>query len=112
MKKYIENLKRTQIRPCTSTRTGDAVKNQYVILAPDIYAFQSYNSLIAIYDRENNILTLGCDFDYSRTTSKYLHQFLYEYCYPIYRELPNGKSLCDILRKAIKSGLVKYDEKM
>lgn len=112
MKNYIENLKKISVEPCTSNRTGEAVKNQYVISAPGVYAFQSYNSLIAVYDIEHNMLTLGCDFDYSVTTSKYLHQFLKDYCYSIYRELPSGKSLKDTLYKAIENGLIIYDKNM
>jgi len=108
----VNTIKTINIEPCTSTRTGDAVKNQYIIKCPGIYAFQSYDSLIAVYDIENNILTLGIDFDYSVTTSKYLNQFLYDYCYSIYRELPNGKSLKDSLYKAINNGLILYDAKM
>ena len=68
---FINKMQQIKIEPCTSNRTGENVKNQYIITAPGCYAFQSYNSLIAVYDIENNILTLGCNFDYSTTTSKY-----------------------------------------
>lgn len=105
-----ELIKNIQVEPCTSNRTGEAVKNQYIISFPGGWAFQSYNSLIATYI--DDVLTLGCDFDYSVTTIKYLHQFLEYYCYSIYRELPTGRSVKDILYKAIKSGLIKYDENM
>lgn len=98
--------------PMTSTRSYDAVKNQYVIRIPNKICFQSYNSLIAVYDTESQHLILGCDYDYSRTTSKYLHKFLVEYCYPVYAKFPIGKSLNDMIRKAIKSGLVEYDPNM
>lgn len=107
-------IQKLKIIPCTSTRTGEAVKNQYVISFPSGLAFQSYNSLIATYI--DGVLTLGCDFDYSVTTSKYLHQFLYDYCYSIYKEIynqfPKAKSLKEALYKAIKSGLIQYNENM
>lgn len=107
--KFIKSL---TIEHCESPRTGDAVKNQYVITLNNYYVFYSYRSLIAIYNKEHNILTLGHDFDYSVTTLKYLKQFLDYYCYSIYRELPSGKSLKDSLYKAIESGLILYDEEM
>ena len=60
------------------------VKNQYVIR--DIYqdktSFQSYNSLIAEFIEHKGCiktLVLYQDFDYSNTTSKYLHKYLYNY---------------------------------
>lgn len=105
-------MQQIKIEPCTSTRTGENVKNQYIITAPGCYAFQSYNSLIAVYDIENNILTLGYDFDYSTTTSKYLNQFIEYYCYSIYKELPNGTSVKNRLQKAIDNGIIKYNPDM
>lgn len=74
--------------------------------------FQSYESLIAEYNKESGILTLGKHWDYSVTTMKYLNQFLREYCYLVYRKLPDGKSGADSIRKAINSGLIVYDENM
>lgn len=109
---FITKMQQIKIEPCTSTRTGENVKNQYIITAPGCYAFQSYNSLIAVYDIENNILTLGRDFDYSTTTSKYLNQFIEYYCYSIYRELPNGTSVRNRLQKAIDNGIIKYNTDM
>ena len=109
---FITKMQQIKIEPCTSTRTGENVKNQYIITAPGCYAFQSYNSLIAVYDIENNILTLGRYFDYSTTTSKYLNQFLEYCCYCIYRELPNGTSVRNRLQKAIDNGIIKYNPDM
>lgn len=109
---FITKMKQIKIEPCASTRTGENVKNQYIITAPGCYAFQSYNSLIAVYDIENNILTLGYNFDYSTTTSKYLNQFIECYCYSIYRKLPNGTSVRNRLQKAIDNGIIKYNPDM
>lgn len=64
----VENMK--------STRTGRAVANQFIIRdsRKAIY-FQSYKSIVARID--NTGLTLDAKtWDYSRTTSKYLHRFL------------------------------------
>lgn len=109
---FITKMQQIKIEPCQSNRTGENVKNQYIITAPGCRAFQSYNSLIAVYDIENNMLTLGCNFDYSITTSKYLNQFIENYCYSIYRELPNGTSVRNRLQKAIDNGIIKYNPDM
>ena len=52
------------------------VKNQYVISDGEHLYFQSYKSLCAMYDTYKKVLWLYQDFDYSTTTSKYLHMFL------------------------------------
>lgn len=57
------------------------VKNQFIIEDDEKIAFQSYDSTIAIYDRKKCLLTLGRNWDYSTTTSKYLYMFIYEYTY-------------------------------
>lgn len=60
------------------------VKNQFIIFNETTTMFQSYNSLICKIENDYKI-TLYNDFDYSTTTSKYLHQFLNEFaCYDLY----------------------------
>lgn len=78
---------------------GNAVPNQYVIHTNGDVIFQSYNSTIAIV--HNGCVTLGCDWDYSRTTMKYLKIFL---------EGSIGGYWCksEIL-KAIENGLFTYN---
>lgn len=98
--------------PLKSTRSGRPVANHYVMASGNTFLFQSYESLIAVYDKESCTLTLGKDWDYSVTTMKYLNQFLREYCYLVYRKLPDGKSGADSIRKAINRGLIVYDESM
>ena len=109
---FIKKMQQIKIEPCTSNRTGENVKNQYIITAPGCSAFQSYDSLIAVYDMKNYMLTLGRNFHYSTTTSKYLNQFIEYYCHPIYVELPNGTSVRNRLQKAIDNGIVKYNPDM
>lgn len=93
---------------------GRAVANQFVIEDGNTFYFQSYDSLVA--KRDGRVFTLGRDFDYSRTTSKHLHTFMEEYApgilYRIQQEIPSYKSFSDMLRKAIKKGIVQYDEEM
>lgn len=101
-----------RVSPLTSARTGDAVKNQYVVNMPGQIAFQSYDSLIAVYDLDLSTLTIGRDWDYSMTTVKYLRQFIDGYAFSIRAKLPTGKSYGDTIRKAIEAGLIQYDENM
>lgn len=61
------------------------VKNQFIIESDDVVIFQSYDSLIASYDKINKILVLDSYYwDYSRTTIKYLYRFINEYCSNIF----------------------------
>lgn len=57
--------------------------NQFILqdFDHDVVYFQSYESLICKIENDYKI-TLYNDFDYSMTTSKYLHQFLNKFtCY-------------------------------
>lgn len=53
-------------------------KNQFIMENEKETIFQSYNSIIAVLDKENQTLTLGCDWDYSKTTLKHLYIFIRE----------------------------------
>ena len=101
-----------KVIPMLSARSGEPIRNQYVIRTGKLYHFQSYDSLVASYDASSRILTLGLYWDYSVTTMKYLNQFIRQYCHPVHMKLPLGKSGADSIRKAIESGLVVYDERM
>lgn len=57
---------------------GNKVANQFILEFGNYTAFQSYSTLIAVYDRENDTLYQDENF-YSRTTSKYLNMFINEY---------------------------------
>ena len=57
------------------TRTGNAAANQFIIETEDGTYFKSYATIIAL--KKNGQVYLDKDsWDYSRTTLKYLHQFL------------------------------------
>lgn len=105
----IENIK---VVPMCSSRSGDAVRNQYAIKCGNYVAFQSYDSLIAVYDCNTETLTIGRYYNYSRTTSKYLKEWMYDYVRHILYKLTVGKSFSDSLQKAIDTGLIKYDNNM
>ena len=54
-------------------------RNQFIIRVGGYVAFQSYDSLIAVYDEQNNRLYIYEKYiNYSKTTSKHLYMFLRE----------------------------------
>lgn len=59
----------------TSNNTGREVSNQFIIEDGGKIYFQSYQTIIAV--KENGKITIDNNAEnYSRTTSKYLYQFL------------------------------------
>lgn len=103
------------VKVCNLTgRTGEAVGNQFAIRDSENGKsyFQSYNSLVALWDGKK--LTVGKDYDYSKTTAKYLKQWIDEEAWTVRRTLNEmgGGSNLEQIRRAIKAGLVVYDEKM
>lgn len=90
-------------------------KNQFVIedMKEDKTYFQSYNSLIAIRDKKNATLTLGKDWDYSKTTMKHLYLFLEEYCYFLFvNKIKYCKNKRAAIQKMIEKGEIVYDDKL
>lgn len=70
---------------------GNEVKNQFVIeYSLNLTAFQSYNTLIAVYDSENDVLYHD-RFKYSHTTSKYLNRFIRKFSPLHIQEVENSK---------------------
>jgi retron-type reverse transcriptase len=58
-------------------------------------AFQSYNSIVAFKDFESGKTYLGKDWDYSRTTMKYLGQWLGLNAKEIRKKLKDGEFILD-----------------
>ena len=56
-------------------------KNQFHLYGNGQHILQSYNSTVVIieYTASGYIITLGRDWDYSKTTSKHVYLFLEEY---------------------------------
>tara|TARA_R110002012_G_scaffold284758_1_gene475663 strand:+ start:692 stop:1012 length:321 start_codon:yes stop_codon:yes gene_type:complete len=50
--------------------------NQILIETEEAIYLQSYKSIVAKYDKETKIVFLGYDWDYSRTTMKYVKKFI------------------------------------
>lgn len=54
---------------------GRKVANQFIIENENVYTFQSYNSVIAVVDFDNSTITIGGNWNYSTTTSRYRNRF-------------------------------------
>jgi len=78
---------------------GRKVPNQFIITNGNVYTFQSYNSVIATVDFDNSTITIGYNWDYSTTTSRYRNAFF---------ETLGLDELSDTasVREAIKNGVV------
>lgn len=87
------------VRNLPSPRTGNAVANQFFITTNNGRFFQSYRSIVAKVDNKGQVW-LSADWDYSRTTMKYLYQFL--------RGFGWYNLNASEVRKLIKSGTFKY----
>ena len=57
---------------------GNQVPNQFIIWTDEGKYFQSYRSIIAFVDNNNNVFLDEDYWNYSRTTSKYRNIFLKE----------------------------------
>lgn len=62
-----------KIENMTSNK-GNKVPNQFKLYYNNFVAFQSYNTLISVYDCKNDTMYTDKDF-YSNTTSKYRNLF-------------------------------------
>lgn len=54
--------------------------NQFIIKVNNGVIFQSYNSVIAFYNKNNGKVYVTKDWDYSNTTRKHFYIFLRNYC--------------------------------
>ena len=78
---------------------GNGAMNQFVIYVGNTIAFQSYDSIVAIVDRDEKTVTLFPAWNYSKTTSKHRNIF-----FSGYANIPDLASLKGV-RKALKNGL-------
>jgi len=69
-------MKTIQVNQMCSPRTGNPVPNQFKIHTKKGVYFQSYSTIIAFKPNEGKLKLDKNYWDYSRTTSKYLHKFL------------------------------------
>lgn len=60
------------------SKKGNYIANQFIIETNTTTIFQSYQTIIAKKDKKSGKITLDNDYNYSRTTAKYLRSFLNE----------------------------------
>ena len=78
---------------------GNGAMNQFILRVGNTIAFQSYDSTIAVVDRDDNTVTIFPDWDYSVTTGKHRNIFFRDYAY--IPELATKKGI----EKALKDGI-------
>lgn len=89
--------------------------NQFHLYDNNNDLLQSYDSLVVSIhtfneDGENiKLIKLGCDWDYSKTTLKYVYMFLEEFGNIYFYGITNKKQY---VNKLIKEGIIDYDEEM
>lgn len=84
----------------------EGIKNQFLIYTNETVIFQSYESIIAVWNYKTQILILGRRWDYSNTTSKYLKRFINNYTTFNY---DNKKQLEKLIKE---NNAIIYDEKL
>jgi len=67
----------TTVKNLTSPRSGEPVKNQFVIDVDGVETFQSYQTAIA--KNRSGMFTISSNYNYSVTTSRYFNQWLKSY---------------------------------
>ena len=65
-----------KVQNMESNRSNRPVANQFIITDGNVEYFQSYKTIIAKKDYLTGITTIDKNNPYSKTTSKYLYQFV------------------------------------
>lgn len=87
-------------------------KNQFLIREDGKIIFQSYDSIIAIYDTTKK-LKFGKNWDYSTTTLKHLYFFIDEFINNFeIREVLQKTNNRTYINKLIKNGIIEYDNEL
>lgn len=95
--KSVERIKNIMIVSNMLSSRGNKVPNQFIIEFDRFTVFQSYNTLIAVYDHENDVMYQDKE-KYSNTTSKYLNRFIREY-QPLHISEIENKELYRIIER-------------
>lgn len=80
------------VRNMTSN-SGREVPNQFIIRTDYGRMFRSYDSNIAFVPNDEDVIYLGIDWDYSRTTTKYRNEFLGCNTAELKQMIKNGKAV-------------------
>ncbi len=88
-------------------------KNQFIYDDDNKAIFQSYDSVIAIYNKKTLSLKLGKDWDYNNTTRKHLLLFIHDFCryYP-YDTILYASNKRKAIKKMIDDKIIKYDSRL
>ena len=81
---------------------GNGAMNQFVIYIGNSIAFQSYDSTIAIVDRDEKTIILFPAWDYSVTTGKHRNIFFRDYAN--IPDLASKKGIEDALKNGLCNG--------
>lgn len=81
---------------------GNGAMNQFVIYADSKKIFQSYDSIIAVVDYANKTVTLGRNWNYSKTTGKHRNIFFRDYAN--IPDLASSKGILDTLKNGLCNG--------
>jgi len=95
--KYMKRLGKFKNVENMISPNGNYIPNQFILFFENGKVFKSYNSIIAIWFHNGDVI-LGKDWNYSNTTGKYRNIFL-------------GETKADTLIK-IKDGIYKVDNKL
>ena len=69
--------------------------NQFKVYTKEGVYFQSYDSVVAFKPYNNDKIRVGIDWDYNRTTMKYVGQFLGQNTAQTRRDILDGKIILD-----------------
>ncbi len=104
-----------KVRNMISERSDREVANQFVITSDEHVYMQSYSSLVVDLDYNKNgndwVVTFGHDWDYSRTTMKYVNQFIRQYLFGFFNK-NNLEISAKGIRTGIEKGILKYNPEM
>ena len=91
-------------------------KNQFIIENDFEIILKSYKSQVAKIDKKNNILEFGKNWEYSRTTLKYLNYFINDFSYIInnidYEKFINTKNKKKYLEKLVEIQEIKINKNL
>lgn len=85
---------------------GNVTPNQFVIEDNNKTTFQSYDSEILTIEDDAQHIWVGKNYDYSRTTSKYLLQFCRDYYYCLFGNIHKRQDFLDKLTELSSRGWV------
>ena len=89
-------------------------KNQFRLYGEGKNILQSYNSVVVVieYPKNGYKITLGKDWNYSTTTSKYVYMFLEEFLPSDIVNFDNKTNKRKYVEKLIEDNVIGYDNEL